>query len=129
MKALCVLAALFLAGCGAIAQPKTSAHETTVRLEFMDGGLCSGTAVGRRTVLTATHCLDGGALRAINGRVAQVARQEDDGKDHSLITVSISFPRFASIGGELRQGDEIEYWGNPSGLADQYRRGVVSGFG
>jgi len=130
MKALCLLAVLVLGGSWATERPKSDPHATTLRLEFSDGGLCSGTAVGRHTVLTATHCLEGGAvLRNINGKVASIARQEDDGKDHSLLVVSLAFEQFAQIGGVLGQGDQVEYWGNPSGLSDQYRRGVVSGYG
>lgn len=99
----------------------------TLRLSFDDDGFCSGTAVGTRTVLTATHCLNGGELQAINGQAVTVTHVEEDGKDHTLLWVDMEFPRPAKIAGKLEQGDEIEFWGNPANIPDQYRKGVVSG--
>lgn len=126
-----ILAALlvFLAGCGGCASvpQESSPRGATLRLEYTDGGICSGTAVGRRVILTATHCMEGGELSAVNGQVVQVTDREDDGKDHTLLWVSIEFTEVATIGGTLREGDAVEYWGNPGGLPSQYRRGVVSG--
>ena len=99
MKVLCLLAALFLGGCGAVAQPQESPKTATLRLEYEDGGVCSGTAVGRHTVLTATHCMEDSELRAINGRVAHVIHREDDGKDHALVVVSVEFAHHVQMGG------------------------------
>lgn len=130
MKFVAVLLVL-LTGCGGcVSVPSVapvSPQDATLRLEYVDGGVCSGTAVGRHTVLTATHCQDGAQLWTVNGQVVAVLSQEDDGKDHTLLQVSIEFRVFAQIGGTLEQGDEVEYWGNPTGLADQYRRGYVTG--
>lgn len=132
MKFVAVLLVL-LTGCGGcVSAPSVApvrSQDATLRLEYVDGGVCSGTAVGRHTVLTATHCQDGAQLWTVNGQVVSVLNQEDDGKDHTLLQVNIEFERFAQIGGALKQGDEFEYWGNPGGLANQYRRGVVSGEG
>ena len=129
MKFVAVLLVL-LTGCGGcVSVPQMSVQDTTLRLEYVDGGVCSGTAVGRHTVLTATHCQDGAQLWTVNGQVVSVLNQEDDGKDHILLQVNIEFRHFARIGGALKQGDQFEYWGNPGGLANQYRRGVVSGDG
>lgn len=126
MKVLCLLLALFLGGCGVVAQPQEGPRAAALRLEFKDG-LCSGTAVARHTVLTATHCLEGDELAAINGRPAHVVHREDDGKDHSLLIVNIGFDHFVQMGGQLIEGDEVEYWGNPAGIPYLYRRGVVAG--
>lgn len=126
MKVLCLLLALYLGGCGVEAQPQSGQHQATLRLEFKDG-LCSGTAVGHQTILTATHCMAGAELEAVNGRPVEILHREDDGKDHTLLVVNISFLSHAEIGGDLRQGDEVEYWGNPAGIPDLYRKGVVSG--
>lgn len=100
---------------------------TTLRLELTENGLCSGTTVAPRVVLTATHCFQGAELISLNGQVATITHREDDGKDHTLIWVDLAFPVWAEMGGFLRQGDPVEYWGNPYAIPNQYRKGVVSG--
>lgn len=132
MKFLAVLMALVVAGCVAVAAPDESDGAATVRLEYTDGGVCSGTAVGSHTILTATHCQEGAPLWTVNGVVAEVEEQIDDGNDHSLLIVNIELQGSAAWNwlpqNVLKQGDHVTYYGNPGGLPSQYREGVVSGF-
>jgi hypothetical protein len=74
-------------------------HMTTLALR-MDGGTCSGTAVGKHLVLTATHCLEGEQHLAIDGKPVTVKKVINDGKDHSLVVVDLTFDHWAFVGDE-----------------------------
>lgn len=73
------------------------AHRTTVALQ-MDEGTCSGTAVGKHLLLTATHCLEGEKHLAIDGKPVTIKRVLNDGKDHSLVVVDRTFDYWAFVG-------------------------------
>jgi len=97
MKLLAILfcaAALF--GCQSIV---SQSHQTTLALR-MDDGTCSGTAVGRHVVLTATHCLVGQSHLAIDGKQVAVKKIINDGHDHSLVVVDSTFSHWAFVGDE-----------------------------
>ena len=121
-----MLVVLSVVGCGTPA-PRHAVKDAAVRLDFSDG-VCSGTIVGRHTVLTATHCFEGfdGKL-SISGRAVTVKDKADDGWDHTLIVVDASFDYWASHGAEPRQQENVFVFGNPGGHADWYRRGYVVG--
>lgn len=123
MKYLLTLALLMLAGC-AEARPEHSAPYA-VRLEFAGGGVCSGTAVGRDVILSATHCWEGGKLIRVNGEEAYALRILHDGADHALVRVNLAFARWAVAGGAPKQGERVSMIGNPSGEPDMYREGYV----
>lgn len=107
------------------AQPVT--HAATLRL-VLNNGLCSGTAIGKHKILTATHCMTGSTLVAVNQRPVKVGARVDDGKDHTILTVDIDFIAWAKVApNKIKQGDRIRFWGNPQGIHDQYREGVISG--
>ena len=120
MRNLAILAAALLAGC-AIAP-----HKTTHRLAF-DDGICSGTAVGRHTLLSASHCFAGEHSLSVDGNPVEVIKIITDGADHALVTVSVTFEDVAVRGQLAHVGDHVYYWGNPAGIADMYREGYVSG--
>jgi V8-like Glu-specific endopeptidase len=101
------------------------------------GGICSGTAVGPHLILTATHCFGEGplvptpetsALAQVNGKPVSTFKRIDDGQDHSLVVVDITFDSFAAIASAPRQGDRVFLYGNPAGMHDMYREGYVTGF-
>lgn len=73
------------------------AHRTTVALR-MDDGTCSGTAVGRHLVLTASHCIEGQKHLAIDGKSVVIEKVLNDGKDHSLVVVDKTFDSWAFVG-------------------------------
>lgn len=104
-------------------------HEAVLRLEFTDG-ICSGTAISKDHLLTASHCLVDGPLKSINGQPCEQDGQAiEDGEDHSIIRVTCSFSVWARMGNpNLTQGERLHFWGNPGGLHDIYRAGYVMGF-
>lgn len=102
----------------------------TLRLEY-DDGVCSGTAVDRRLILTAAHCRAGGPMTAVNGLPVKVLYQVRDRTDHVLVVVDLTFEHYApNIRWQegLSQGEEFVYWGNPLTLPDQFRKGYVTGY-
>ena len=120
MKALCVAVCLILSGC-AEARPSPYA----VRLDFT-GGVCSGTVVGPQVILSAKHCFAHNALIAVNGEPAKMLAYSNSGEDHILVKVDRKFRRWARFGLSMRQGDHISWTGNPNGMENIYREGVVS---
>jgi hypothetical protein len=103
-------------------------HGDTYRLEF-DNGVCSATAVGPHTILTAAHCFeDGHALVKVGDRPAHGIRAVADGKDHELVRLNITFKHWARFGPEPEAGQQIHYWGNPAGLHDILRQGYMVGY-
>ncbi len=127
MRALTLLLALF-AGCSGCAGVAThdDLRATTLRLEFQLG-ICSGTAIGPHTILTASHCFAGGGkLQLVNNQLVKVVRVVDDKKDHSTVTVDRTFKHWAHYGPVPYQGMHVRWWGNPEGESDMYREGVVS---
>ena len=123
MKILCFLLALLITGC-AEAHPRDYA----LRLEFEQGGVCSGTAVGERLVLTASHCWQAGRLVKINGQPAYALRIKHDGADHALVRVTVEFDRWARMGKEPVQGDRVRWIGQPAGMPGIYREGYFAGW-
>jgi len=101
----------------------------TLRLTFDGNGICSGTAVARNTILTASHCFDEPFLRlSVNGIPVNMKKVLHDGADHALIVTDMAFPRVATLGKNLPSvGDEVHFWGNPGPLSNMYRRGYTSG--
>lgn len=106
------------------------AHAATVRLEF-GGSLCSGTIIGSHAILTATHCLqDDPRTVHVSGKFAEVVDRIDDGNDHSILWVAAPLPHARAVIATQapESGDEVRLYGNPGGLRDVLRRGLVVGF-
>lgn len=123
MKWIALLLALFTAGC---AEAHPPIRDVALRLD-LSPGICSATAVGPDLILTATHCMEGNRITAINGQPAYALKRIDDGKDHSLVRVSIKFKRWAKAGkAPLIAGDRVKWLGNPAGNENVYREGYVS---
>lgn len=94
MRLFAILAAVLLAGCA------VAPHKTTHRLD-LDDGVCSATAVGRNTLLSATHCFKGAHALKVDGVPVAVTQIVSDGSDHVLVTVSRSFAHVAQRGGPV----------------------------
>lgn len=127
-KALALLlVVLSLTGCGT-PPARHVLKDAAARIEIGGVGVCSGTIIGPHAVLSATHCFaDPGNIK-INEASVTVKGREDDGFDHTILIVDISFDYWASIAQwPLAQGDSVYYYGNPAGLHDWLRRGYVVG--
>lgn len=129
MKAL--LLVLVLTGCGCMSLPThDEVRATTLRLEFSQGTICSGTAIAPDVILTAEHCLDG-TLKTVNGEKVRVVGLGKD-KPADIATIRIAgrrFKRWARFGYPARQGDRVRWHGNPLGWSNMYREGYVSRVG
>lgn len=129
MKPLAHLAVIWslLAFAGCASSPVEKIHKVAVHLT-MDNGSCSGTVVGKNTVLTATHCLSGAKALAIDGIPVVVYKAYDDKRDHLLLVTSLSFRDAATRGDSPKMGDAVYVIGNPGELVDIYRQGTVAGY-
>jgi hypothetical protein len=127
-KALALLVVvLSLFGCGT-PPARHALKDATVRIELVGLGSCSGTIIGPHAILSATHCFNDPASIKINEAPAIVKDREDDGFDHTILVVDLTFAYWADVSDwGLRQGDTVFYWGNPGGELDWYRRGYVVG--
>lgn len=121
-----LLAALLLAGCAAAPEPARA--DVTYRIEGLEGGVCSATAVGPRTLLSASHCIkEGQPVLLINGTLYGILRIERDGHDHALIVVTKVFHQVATRGPEPKVGDKVHWIGQPMGLENVYGEGLIVG--
>lgn len=126
MRCFAVLLLIVLAGC---AQARPSTEQYTHRLGTQDGGLCSATAVGQRTLLTAKHCIkQTDSYVYLGGKRVGVTRIEVDGSDHALLWVDQRFRSWAQRGVSPKKGDPLHFYGNVDGLEQLYRAGYMSGW-
>lgn len=129
MRAILLLLILLGAGCGCASVPDyATPGAASVRIET-EASVCTATAVGRYTLLTARHCLsvEQGTL-SIDGQKAAYELLADDGKDHVLIRVSLPQASVASLGPKPSAGDVVYKWGNPMGLRRILIVGRVAGW-
>lgn len=133
-KTAVVVVLLALSACvpsNSDARPNTPlerAHAAAVRLDFVNG-VCSGTVIGKRAILTATHCFRAGSgTPTINGNAVTITGREDDGNDHTIIWVDRQFAIRAKLARTpAASGDRVRIWGNPAGLRDVLRTGQMIG--
>jgi hypothetical protein len=91
-------------------------------------GLCSATAVGPHTILTASHCLSDGTRRiALDGEASDVVAMVNDGMDHTLVRVEDTFHRWVPIGSMPSVGSEVTFTGQPDGIFGVFRKGYFAG--
>ena len=106
------------------------------------GGLCTAYAIGPHTLLTAEHCNDAYATGVYIDAPLELIRPQKvmsykiisrtfDKQDHMLLDVSgITFKNTIVLTDHVRaprQGEHTYQWGNPAGIRDQYREGLVMG--
>ncbi|OGT56298.1 MAG: hypothetical protein A3E01_07030 [Gammaproteobacteria bacterium RIFCSPHIGHO2_12_FULL_63_22] len=138
MRSLALIALLGMMGCEAAPQYE-HVHASTLTLKIGNSG-CSGTAVGRYTILTATHCIAGHvgkpdrfATLTANGRLCEIWKAVDDGNDHALLTVSCEFKAVAELGKGAKAGrtpalgTKVFMFGSPLDFTDLLRFGRVAG--
>jgi S1-C subfamily serine protease len=135
MKLAAAVLALALGGaaihsCSA-QPPYEKAKLATITLGVPGGG-CSATAVGRFTLLTASHCVaDGANAVVVDGKQCEVWKIVHDGYDHALLTIDSDCPQehIAKPGKAPKIGDTVFCWGNPGCFEDLLRVGQVVGYG
>jgi hypothetical protein len=126
MRCLAVLLLFLLAGC---ANARPSTEQYTYRIGTQDGGLCSATAVGRSTLLTAKHCVSlTDTVVYVGGKRVAITRIEVDGYDHALLWVQTRFPAWAQRGPSPKKADVIHFFGNVDSFEQLYREGHMSGW-
>jgi V8-like Glu-specific endopeptidase len=106
------------------------------------GGLCTAYAVSSHTLLTAQHCdlntnaiyidtTDREAIKSQHVMSYTILSKTYDNEDHVLYVVSgITFNHTIVLTAHVevpKQGTHVYQWGNPAGVRDQYREGVVIG--
>ena len=106
------------------------------------GGLCTAYAIGPHTLLTAEHCNDTQTNEVYIDAPLELIRPQKvtpykiisrafDHQDHMLLDVSgINFKNTIVLTDHVRaprQGEHTYSWGNPAGIRDQYREGLVMG--
>lgn len=119
---------------------KDPRHKAAHRIQFVgkEGhSFCSGTSVSDHVLISAQHCLVP-ELQGIkvdsDDSLHRVDRLVKDDHD-TLLIVLVDRPFRAWVFLERsqyyrtpEQGEKAYWWGNPSGIADQYRAGYVSGY-
>jgi hypothetical protein len=126
-----------------------SMHEIVMTFTDADGkhgALCTAYAVGPHTLMTAEHCdvksdsvfVDPISLQEIRDNKispVKIVDHEFDGQDHMLLDLAgVNFKQIVEVRGYSAhgprlplQGERIHWWGNPGGMRDQYREGIVTG--
>lgn len=119
---------LLLAGCSIPQAPAATSKDYVHRLERVEGGVCGATAVGKRTLLSAAHCVHkDDKVVLVNGTAVGILRMEFDGADHVLIVVTVMFDHIATVTAPPKQGDRVRWYGNPIGIPDVYGEGLIVG--
>ena len=123
MPILPILAAAMLAMV-----PPSVQHDAAKRITTAHS-LCSASAIGQHTILTATHCLAGEPLETVNGVRVRVLEQYDDGHDHTILRTDQNYGAFTPLCQRApMQGEDVVWYGNPGGATDLERKGYVEGF-
>jgi hypothetical protein len=119
-----------LAVVGKIPTPSRIPPErlTAVRV-IQDGSVCSATKVASNVILSAAHCYsESMSPIKVDETTLTVKKYLLDGNDHILVIFNEhTFAKFASIAGDLMEGDTIHYWGNPYIGPMLFRRGYYAG--
>lgn len=95
---------------------------------------CTATAIGKRTVLTATHCISfpaGVSLESItlDGKLLEVESEHNDGADHLILVFTEEvFSSWSKLEHRaLIEGEDLLMWGYPASIDRQRRKLMVSG--
>jgi hypothetical protein len=117
--------------CCTACNPTKIAINTSHRIEITEGygtKICSATAVGKHTLLTATHCDSENNVVIIDGESTIIIEKVFDHYDHELMIVKTEFKHFARFSNEkARIGQHVWICGNPKGLPNIVREGTFAG--
>lgn len=124
------IAALSAAALNAAARPSwETANASRVQLMDENGrSFCGGTAVGVHTILTAAHCLvdEDLATIQIDGKPAGLAILAEDGKDHTLLSTTLTLLP-AARASSLAVGEAVTQMGLPRGMGPLLKKGYYMG--
>lgn len=127
IRFLLALSLAAITACCATVPDPIDPKATVVRLQFDDGGVCSGTATGPNELTTATHCLSG-RLVEVNGESVNLMHSRKVGKDITLLYVDRRNAHWARWRDTPpTQGERVHWYGNPLTIRDQYREGYITG--
>src|SRR5687768_6113845 len=94
-----------------------------------DGRLCSASNGPNQTIRTTKHCVvDGTKQLRYQGRLMNVLSVSVDG-ENIVVSVDGDIGPALKVGKPPKVGDEVWLVGNPIGLPQMLRRGMVSGIG
>jgi len=127
-----------------LAQEPDYAHAKLATLRYESNVLvCSATAIAPHKVLTAAHCVENLASRALGirmidqsklaglklgGRTARVSQIDLDSNDAAILTTDLYFTHTAKFGPKPEQGDVVFSFGNPSTTKGVLLVGLVAGW-
>jgi S1-C subfamily serine protease len=126
-RQLLAVSLFLLSGACAAQPPFGHLERITGTLNLPDGAICSATAISRKALITATHCLGSvkGDIR-FRGVNYTVLRIENDGQDHSIVVVDADLGAYAKRGRAAKRGERVWMIGNPMGLPQLLREGLVA---
>lgn len=91
-------------------------------------GVCSATAIGRHSLLTASHCDLGMSELLVDELSVKIVSRISDGRDHTIFVVDEKFSQYAHLeDSSIKVGDEVWICGNPLGLDQVVRYGHFAG--
>lgn len=131
----CLLSLLLLSSQSCAAGPLQKARQATVTLSSDSAQkdiFCTGVAVGRRTIQTQQHCMDGALARGMKVYINGVWCPElrvvaEDGHDNVLVRSCQEFKTVVKYTTRVPQeGERAYHWGHPMGLPLSYREGYLS---
>lgn len=131
----CLLSLLLLFSQSCAAGPLQKARQATVTLskdEAQKDIFCTGVAVGKHTIQTQAHCMNGAAELGvkvhINGKwCPELQVIAEDAHDNVLVHTCQDMKAVAQYTSRVpKEGDKSVHWGHPAGMPLSYREGYLS---
>lgn len=125
---LLVLLAVPFSSYASAPEPVLTTTHRIAQVTFLEGDVCSATAVGPHALLSDTHCELGSDMLGVDGKVAHILKRIRDGRDHTIFIVDLKFDTVAELAADApTKGDDVWIDGNPAGLPMLVRRGTYAG--
>lgn len=106
---------------------KPAVFDSVLRISLPGNGVCSGTVVGVKTILTATHCIENTQKIILNEVSYDIEKILSDSRDHTFVVLKNSnFKNIAKLGSYPKTGDNVYYFGNVGGKVLLLRKGYIA---